>query len=245
MGTEAFKEIPGFSLFVFLYVLQVSVRVMTCTHIYHLPNASWPTTGGLFGKAAPFWINKILVLVLPDGLLARIRPSMSLISFLISKARVKLLVPFLQSQNGKRGKWSHSYLCCAPQRERPRCGSPLLRTGSSGLPLISWWPQKLNPRCLGSITPPPTPLPHVGDQARLCSLLQMWWRSRRSWRSVADRLTLVRTARCNHPPARPEVATADYLHNCGWLVDPGLCKQWEEAGDVKGDEHGSPREWRR
>lgn len=67
-GTEASKEIASFFVSLFLYVYAVlsqGVCVITRRHTYNLPRASWVTTERLFSKAAPCWISRTSVRVLP------------------------------------------------------------------------------------------------------------------------------------------------------------------------------------
>lgn len=56
-----------FNFLVFIYspLFSQGVCVIYSMHIYNLCHTSWLTTEGLFGKAAPCWINKTSVLVLP------------------------------------------------------------------------------------------------------------------------------------------------------------------------------------
>lgn len=119
---------------------------------------------------------------------------MPLISFLMSKTRVKLVVPFLWSQDGQKRKMKvYLPVLCPSERRAKMGGSHLLWTG---LPLTFWWLSKQNPWSLGSISPFPTP-PDVGDQASCAAFLrhsegaedpgEVWLTGR-----------LEKAAKCNH-----------------------------------------------
>lgn len=140
MGAEAFKEITWFFVVCFLYVLQLSVRVITCMRSYHLPDASWPTTEGLFGKAAPCWINKLSVLVLPWWAVSKDKTLRVSDQLPDEQSQSEITSPLPTVTEWQKRKMKSYLLCCAPQREGPRRGSQLLWTGSFGLPPTSRWP---------------------------------------------------------------------------------------------------------